>query len=58
MGGTWSITADESIACVPVPTDATVNASMPLPENSIEYVRVVATCSNGNSNAGDSSKCF
>ena len=27
---------------VPVPTDATVNASIPLPENSIEYVRVLS----------------
>ena len=27
---------------VAVPTDATVNASIPLPENSIEYVRVLS----------------
>ena len=40
MGGTWSITADES-SQLPVPTDAVVNASIPLPENSIEYVRVL-----------------
>ena len=26
---------------LPVPTDAMVNASIPLPENSIEYVRVL-----------------